>query len=323
MATRRDIHKQKNKVDSIFNLIHDGVEDDLAEEVDNKEVVWLKDYEEEGLEYIRNEGKYQGISTGYKDLDFLLGSFLPGELLVIGGDTGHGKSLLAMNIAQNAYKQTDLPVLLVNLELTRPQAVQRFYNLAGLDHDYQGILIQKAPAVRYSDIDVLMKRAKEEGACLVVIDHLHFFSRSADNEARELSRITKHFKECAVQNNLPVILLSHVTPTRVMDHEGNVKKVYKPGLHNLKGSSAIEQDADMVSFVFRDEQNPTQLEFYMKKNRSRPLNTESAYLIQKEWKLIGEPSWIPEDSEVSGDLSEAGTTLSLLSTKMGQTPLEK
>lgn len=324
MATRGEIRKQKSKVDNIFNMILDEETDkDLADVAEKNEIAWLKDYEADALEYLKTEGTYQGISTGYKDLDFLLGSFLPGELFVIGGDTGHGKSLLAMNIAQNAYKQTELPVLLVNLELTRPQAVQRFYNLSGLDHDYEGILIQKAPAVRYSDIDVLMKRAKEEGACLVVIDHLHFFSRSADNEARELSRITKHFKECAVENNLPVILLSHVTPTRVMDQEGNVKKVYKPGLHNLKGSSAIEQDADMVSFVFRDEQNPTQLEFYMKKNRSRPLNTESAYLIQKEWKLIGEPSWIPEDSEVSGDLSEAGTTLSLLSTKTEQTPLGK
>lgn len=295
MASER--REQKRKVDNIFDLIQEGAVDELVQVAESTEVAFLTDYEEEAREYIENQGKYMGISTGYADIDALIGSFLPGELFVIGGDTGHGKSLLAMNIAQNAYKQTTKPVLMVNLELTRPQAVMRFHNIG--DGDYNGIMIQKATAVRYHDIDVLMKRAKDHGACLVIIDHLHFFSRSADNEPRELSRITKHFKECAVENNLPVILLSHITPTRIMDAEGNTKKVYKPGLHNLKGASSIEQDADMVAFVFRDDKTRHQLEFYLKKNRSRELLTESAFLTQKEWRLIGTPSWI--NSNVSGD----------------------
>jgi replicative DNA helicase len=80
------------------------------------------------MEYLKNAHKYLGISTGYRNVDTLLGSFLPGELLTIGGDTGHGKSLLAMNIAQNVYKKYDRPVLMINLELTREQAIQRFYS---------------------------------------------------------------------------------------------------------------------------------------------------------------------------------------------------
>jgi len=298
MGSRKNAeYQQKKRVDSIFDLIEEGAAEDLLELSEKTEVAYLVEFQEEAMEYLKNGDKYMGVSTGYKGVDTLLGSFLPGELLTIGGDTGHGKSLLAMNIAQNVYAKEQKPVLLVNLELTRYQAVQRFYNLSD-DHDYAGILIQRAPAVSYRDIDVLMQRAKDEGACMVVIDHLHFFSRSAENEARELSRITKHFKECAVEQELPVILLSHVTPTRIMAPDGSVKKEYKPGLHNLKGSSSIEQDSDMVGFVYRKE-GATEMEFYLRKNRSRPLNTDSTHLKQKGWKLIEDEVWLPQNLNLS------------------------
>lgn len=290
-SPKKALRQQRTKVSGIMEMLQQGsgVENDTVD----TDVAWLKEFEEEALEAIAHEGEYQGVHTGYLGIDNLLGSLLPGELLTIGGDTGHGKSLLAMNIAQNAYASEQKPVLMVNLELTRPQAVQRFYNLSGAEHDYSGIMIQRASAVGYKDIDIIMKKAKAEGASLVVIDHLHFFSRSHDNETRELSRITKHFKECAVENELPVILLSHVTPTRKMDGDGEVTKTVKPGLHNLKGSSSIEQDSDMVGFVFRSQDDPTTMEFYLRKNRSRPLNTKSAYLKQDGWKLTEDIAWAP------------------------------
>lgn len=274
--------RQKTPVSSVSALFSEPL-DPVAEKT---AIVRLKDYEPEAMELLKTAGTYQGISTGYKSVDERLGSFLPGELLTIGGDTGHGKSIFAMNIAQNVYKNTGRPVLLVNLELTRNQAVQRFYELSGEEHDYNGILIQKAHAVSYKDIDILMKKAKKEGVCLVVIDHLHFFSRSADNSVQELSRIMKHFKECAVENNLPIILLSHVSPTRIMSADGNVKKTNKPGLHNFKGSSSIEQDSDMVGFVYRNEKHTSEVEFYMRKNRSRPLDPTPTTLTQKDWRLL-------------------------------------
>lgn len=278
-----------------------------SHEVNEKsnDLAYLVEFEKDAMDFLKNEGKYMGLHTGYPYLDFLLGSFLPGELFTIGGDTGHGKSLFAMNIAQNVYKKYQQPVLMVNLELTRNQAVQRFYNLSGEDHDYAGIMVQRSSAVSYKDIDVLMKKAKEEGCCLVIIDHLHFFSRSADNSVQELSRIMKHFKECAVENDLPVILLSHVTPTRVMDKDGNLKKTQKPGLHNFKGSSSIEQDSDMVGFVFRDDTNPERVEFYIRKNRSRPKITDSIYYDQVGWRLEEDSAWAPKNLPPSGGSSQA------------------
>lgn len=273
--------RPKTPVTSVFDLVSQPYD----AEAEKTAVVKLKDYEGEAMEFLKTAGSYQGISTGFDSVDARMGSFLPGELFTIGGDTGHGKSIFAMNIAQNVYKSTGKPVLMVNLELTRNQAVQRFYSLSGEDHDYDGILIQKASAVKYKDIDILMKKAKVMGAGLVVIDHLHFFSRSAENSVQELSRIMKHFKECAVANDLPVILLSHVTPTRIMGQDGNVKKVQKPGLHNFKGSSSIEQDSDMVGFVYRSEDNTSDMVFYLRKNRSRPLDTSDAELTQVGWKI--------------------------------------
>jgi replicative DNA helicase len=286
--------KAKQPAPNIFEMVKDATPRDPK-----TEIVWLKDYEEEAMEYLKNAHKYLGVSTGYNNVDTLLGSFLPGELLTVGGDTGHGKSLFAMNIAQNVYEKTGMPVLMVNLELTREQAIQRFYNLSGKDHDYAGILVQAAPAVQYKDIDGLMKRAKEEGAALVIIDHLHFFSRASENQPSELSRIMKHFKECAVENKLAVILLSHVTPTRIMTNDGQAKS-QRPGLHNFKGSSSIEQDSDMVGFVFRDDKTPKEVEFYLRKNRSRPLDPEPITLTQKEWKLTEDPEWLPKNLPPSG-----------------------
>lgn len=248
---------------------------------EDSDIVYLHDFEKEALEELQGQGAYAGISTGYKAVNDRIGSFLPGELFTIGGDTGHGKSLFAMNVAQNVYKETGKPVLLVNLELTRNQAVQRFYNISGDGHDYRGILIQKTPQVNYRDIDRLMRSAKEKGACLVIIDHLHFFNDSiGDNAASALTRIVKHFKESAVREHMPVILLSHVTPTMKPDGTTN-----RPDLHSFKGSRSIEQLSDMVGFVFRDDKNPKTVDFYVKKNRSRPLDSRVVPLRQIGWQL--------------------------------------
>ncbi len=297
-SPKTDLWQQKTTTNKIFDLIEENAAEELADHAEKTEVAYLSEFEDEAMEYIKNKGKYNGISTGYPKLDKLMGSFLPGELFTIGGDTGHGKSLLAMNIAMNVYQQYQEPVLMVNLELTRAQAVERFYYMSD-NHDYAGIMVQRAPALSYKDIDVLMLKAKEHGCRLVIIDHLHFFSRTAKDTVAELSRIMKHFKECAVEHNLPVILLSHVTPTRIMGADGEIKKEVKPGLHNFKGSSSIEQDSDMVAFIWRSKDKPEETEVYMRKNRSRPLNGDSITLYQQDWRLVETP-WYLVNSEESG-----------------------
>lgn len=79
------------------------------ENVSVNDIEFLSIHEQEAMKYIENEGKYLGVSTGFKSIDALMGSFLPGEIMTLGGDTGHGKSILAMNIAQNAYRALNSP----------------------------------------------------------------------------------------------------------------------------------------------------------------------------------------------------------------------
>lgn len=281
-------NSHKTKVDNVSDLFSKPQEANEQQ----SEIAYLLEYEEQAMEYIKNEGKYTGVSTGYKTVDLLLGSFLPGEVLTIGGDTGHGKSILAMNIAQNVYRETQDPVLFVNLELTVEQAVVRFRNLSGADHDYAGIMTQRSQDVNYKDVDRLMIKAKEEGARLVIVDHLHFFDDSiGDNAASAITRVMKHFKKCAVIHELPVIILSHVTPQ--IKANANGLKTLKPDLHSFKGSKSIEQLSDMVGFVVRDKKQTNKIEFYLRKNRSRPLNPESVFLTQKGWK-IEEDKELPE-----------------------------
>lgn len=284
--------QKKKPVSNVSELFSKPQEENVVQ----NDITYLSTYEEQAMEYLKNEGKFQGVSTGYRSIDALMGSFLPGEIFTLGGDTGHGKSILAMNIAQNVYRQTQQPVLFINLELTVEQAVQRFYHLAGDDRDYAGIMVQTQLDINYTDIDHLMARAKQEDVALVVVDHLHFFDDSiGDNAHAAITRIMKYFKRCAMKHELPVLLLSHVTPSKKQDGS-----TYKPDLHSFKGSKSIEQVSDMVGFVFRHEDNSRLVDFYMRKNRSRPLETEEVTLTQKSWKLEEDPQWRPKNLPPSG-----------------------
>lgn len=218
---------------------------------ENTELAIIADYTEAAKERLKQWGKLQGISTGYDSLDKLTGGLCPGELVIVAGQTSHGKSQLAANIAYNVASRGE-PVLFVSLEMTKPETTSRFMRI--YEHEHPGdsdgvaslpIMYQSQNELEYSDISLLMWKAKENGAKLVIIDHLHYFPRgTGDNIRNEIGRITKHFKECAIKHDLPVLLLSHVR--RLSDPK------QKPQLSDLKESGYIEQDADIVLMVWRD-----------------------------------------------------------------------
>lgn len=288
----------KTKVSSVTELFSSPSEGHDAA----TSLVYLNTFEEQAKEYIRDAGKYKGIHTGYDYIDWLIGSFLPGEVFTIGGDTGHGKSLLAMNIAQNVYAKYQQPVLFINLELTVEQAVQRFYNLSGDNHDYAGIMTQQVGPEQdfdYKDVAPIMAKAKQEGVCLVVIDHLHFFDGAiGDNAASSITKLMRHFKRQAVKYELPVIMLSHVTPQTKLTKDG--LETVKPDLHSFKNSKSIEQLSDLVGFVWREQDDTSRVEFYIRKNRSRPLIKDSMYFDQVGWVLKEDKVWVPKNYPPSG-----------------------
>lgn len=276
--------KRPVSLQSVSSLFSDEPENSVGS---SDHLVPLQNFQEESMALLERGDGYYGVSTGYPEVDSRLKSFIPGELFTLGGDTGHGKSIFAMNVALNVYRETKRPVLFVNMELTTAQAVQRFYNMAGKDHDYSGILTQVDTDLNYKDVDKLMKEAREKDVALVIIDHLHFFNDSiGDNAASALTRVVKHFKTSAVKYELPVMLLSHVTPGT--DQNG---ETIRPSLHSLRGSRSIEQLSDIVGFVYRDSRDPKVVDFYVSKMRSRELDTSVVKLTQKGWRLL---DWVPE-----------------------------
>jgi replicative DNA helicase len=279
MAYKRAI---RDKVQSIQELLDDPKSlDDISEKT---EIALAGEYSELAKEYAKTYGKFTGLSLGYPELDRRTGSFLPGEVFVIGGGTGFGKSLLAQNIAVKAALQGTM-TLMVTLEMTKEQTLSRMYHMCKNEEERETInslvAFQRASAVSDKDVGVLMQKASQDGMGLVILDHLHFLPRGTDNVRNEISRITKHFKECAVEYKIPVIILCHVNRA--------LEKGEKPDLKHLKESSSIEQDADMVGFVYRDNKvSKNKMEFYMRKNRSRELIYEEMTFTQDGWQLTQE-----------------------------------
>lgn len=265
-----------DKMRVLTDLIDDPTP--VVDEQHKTTLALANEYSEEAKEYARTYGQFTGLSLGYKGLDRLTGSFLPGEILIIGGGTGNGKSVLAQNIAYQlamAGKMT----LFITLEMTKEQTLSRMYKMCK-DEDEEETLgamvaFQRASAVTDKHVGILMKKASEMGMNLVILDHLHFLPRDTNNIRTEIGRITKHFKECAVEYKIPVIILCHINRGQ--------EKGEKPDLQHLKETSAIEQDADMVGFVYREKGKD--MELYFRKNRSRQLNYESITLVQEGWTL--------------------------------------
>lgn len=223
----------------------------------------MADYTNDAREYYENFGKFQGISSGYKNLDGLTKGLVPGELVVIAGKTSYGKTTLALNVA-NRVALTGERVLFVTLEMTKPELTSRFMFLNGGDTDAfyavsALVALQSNDELDWKMIDPLIEHAREElNVGLVVIDHLHYFTRELQNVAEDLGRITKELKKNAARHKLPVILISHVRKT--LGKEANID--------DLRSSSYIAQDADIVLMVGRED-NGDKMLVKIEKNRNR------------------------------------------------------
>jgi len=224
------------------------------------ELVAIGELEDDILEHYHNFGKMQGLSSGYDAIDKLTKGFVPGEISVIAGRTSHGKSALALNMAVNIAKN-GTTVLFVTLEMTKKEIGSRIY------HVYQDsliklpILFQLQDELDWQSVDGLIKTAKKNGAEIVFIDHIHYFSREIEHAVESLSNITKEIKKNAIRHNIPIVVMSHVrksgTKSAALDND------------ELKGSSSIAQDADIVLFVHRDKDIPDKIAVQITKNRNR------------------------------------------------------
>lgn len=259
-------YQLENKKPEELKEISKKIDDKLfgeAEVVDEKltDFYAVGELAEEAKELVKHWGKMQGLSSGIKAVDYNMRGLVGGELIIIAGETSNGKTALGVNIATNVAKAGHV-TLFVTLEITPVQLTAR---VAKILPDEQSLvklplIMQKADELDWRDIDKVITAAKESGVKLVVIDHLHYFTREVDKVAEDLGRITKEFKKNAIRHNIPIILISHVRKKNTMK---------KQDLSNdaLRGSSLIAQDADVVMFVQKIA--PDEVIVKTTKNRNR------------------------------------------------------
>jgi len=234
------------KLDAFKSLVNELELDD--DTIPQFEIKPIKDYIPRALERLNNPELFDGVRTGYNDLDNLIGGFADEELVVVGGGTGRGKSQFVQCIMMNQVLQNN-PILFVTLEMSQIETTIRFMRMIKTKCDSEvlpelPIFFYAGDLINLKILDEAIRQGKEQGIKVVFIDHLHFFSRSTENSAQEIGLITREIKLMARKYKIPIVLVSHIRKLTTASS--------MPDLDDLKDSSAIAQDADTVLMVNRD-----------------------------------------------------------------------
>ncbi|MGQ9499723.1 MAG: replicative DNA helicase [Dissulfurimicrobium sp.] len=257
-----------------------------------------------------NKNLITGVSSGFDELDRLTAGFQPSDLIIIAGRPSMGKTALALNIAQNAAIDNNVTVAIFSLEMSREQLALRMLcsearvNAQNVrtgflsEHDWPllinaagrlseaSIFIDDTPAASVLEIRAKARRLKSEhGLGLVIIDYLQLMRGKGQSERREqeISEISRSLKAMAKELNVPVIALSQLN-RKVEDRPHK-----KPQMADLRESGAIEQDADVIIFIYRDEvynpdkDNPNRgkAELNVAKQRNGPTGTVQLAFVSK------------------------------------------
>ena len=242
-----------------------------------------------------NPSEVIGMPTGFSGIDRILVGMGKGDLIIVGARPGVGKTALTMNIAVNTALRSDKAVCIFSLEMTTEQLATRLLSSEALvdsfklrsgklsDEDWDrlghasaklagcNILINDTPGMTVSGMKSQLRRVKNLG--LVVIDYLGLMQSEEriENKAQEIEKITNNLKRMAKEFGVPVITCAQLN-RESEKRKGTEGK--KPNLSNLRDSGAIEQDADVVMFIYRpgehDKEDPekqTQAEIIIAKNR--------------------------------------------------------
>src|SRR5689334_4138521 len=252
-----------------------------------------------------------GTPSGFKDIDEKTGGFQPGNLIVIAARPSMGKSALVANVAENAALAGH-PVVLFSLEMSESELAQRFVasqaRIKGDDLRRGRVAEQRWPKILEacqrlsqaplyvddsSDTGVLEVRAKarrlhhqvEGGLGLVIVDYLQLMRHEGRLESRveQVGQISRGLKGLARELNVPVIALSQLS--RAVEQRGGEKR---PILSDLRESGQIEQDADLVMFIYREEyyekesERPGEADIIIAKHRNGPVG-DVVLTFQKEY----------------------------------------
>lgn len=238
----------------------------------------IREILEEIFRYIeeryKNRGKISGVATGFYDLDRLLCGLQPGDLIIIAGRPAMGKTSLGLTIAHQVALQHQIPVAIFSLEMSRVQLVQRMLCAEAMvdqqkvrsgyltEEDWvrltkaatrlakAPLYIDDTPVLSPRELRAKARRLQQEvGLGLIVIDYLQLMqaNRRAENRQQEIAEISRSLKSIAKDLNVPVLALAQLS--RQVEQRADKK----PIMADLRESGALEQDADVVMFIYRDE----------------------------------------------------------------------
>jgi replicative DNA helicase len=266
----------------------------------------------------QSEGDITGISTGYTEFDKLTAGLQPGDLVVIAGRPSMGKTALALNIAENAAIGAKIPTAIYSMEMPAQQLAFRMISSLGRvdqthlrtgkfpDEDWSRIntavqLMSDAPlfiddsaALSPTEIRARARRLqRESGLGLIVVDYLQLMAvpGSTENRATEISEISRSLKALAKELSVPVIALSQ------LNRSVEQRTDKRPVMSDLRESGAIEQDADMIVFIYRDEvYNPDTprkgiADIVIAKQRNGPIGDFPLTFVGRYTKF---ENWVPD-----------------------------
>jgi len=222
-----------------------------------------------------SKGGVQGIPTGFKDLDELTSGFQRSDLIIIAGRPSMGKTAFALSIALHASVQAKYPTAIFSLEMSKAQLAQRMLcaearinmhqlrsgklphkelpklSLAAGPLSEALLFIDDTPGINVLELRAKARRLKaQQNLSFIIIDYLQLMGSTGkiENRQQEISQISRSLKGIAKELDVPVIALSQLS--RAVEQRGGD---HRPQLSDLRESGAIEQDADVVMFVFREE----------------------------------------------------------------------
>jgi len=222
----------------------------------------------------QSEGNITGIPTGFTEFDKLTAGLQPGDLIIIAGRPSMGKTTLAVNIAENAAIGSKIPTALFSMEMPAQQLAFRMISSLGRvdqthlrtgtfpDEDWSRIntavqlmseapiFIDDTPGLSPTEIRARSRRLqREHGLGLIIVDYLQLMSipGSKENRATEISEISRSLKALARELSVPIIALSQ------LNRSVEQRTDKRPVMSDLRESGAIEQDADLIVFIYREE----------------------------------------------------------------------
>ncbi|MDY3918718.1 MAG: replicative DNA helicase [Candidatus Limivivens sp.] len=222
----------------------------------------------------KNKGSVTGIPTGFVDLDYKTSGFQPSDLILIAARPSMGKTAFVLNIAQHMAFKCNQTVAIFSLEMSKEQLVNRLFSLESrvdsqslrtgnlTDEDWgkliegagiigrSNLIIDDTPGISIGELRSKCRKYKlEHNLGIIIIDYLQLMtgSKKTDSRQQEISDISRSLKEVARELNVPVVALSQLS--RAVEQRPD----HRPMLSDLRESGAIEQDADVVMFIYRDD----------------------------------------------------------------------